>query len=107
VSALDLYDKDGNAISRDEYIALLEQPDYKRVAKDVLPNGRVVSTVWLGLDHSWGDDSPPLIFETMVFPSEDDFAEMWCERYTTLALAQEGHARLVLVASNSEWTFDE
>jgi hypothetical protein len=26
-----------------------------------------VSTVFLGLDHSWLSDGPPLIFETMIF----------------------------------------
>ena len=107
MGALDLYDKDGKALTMNEYLALLDQPDYKRVAQDTLPNGRWVSTVWLGLDHSFGDDGPPLIFETMVFPSEEDFAELWCERYATLEQALEGHARLALVASNDEWRFDE
>lgn len=27
----------------------------------------LVSTVFLGLDHQWEDEGPPLLFETMVF----------------------------------------
>jgi hypothetical protein len=32
------------------------------VAKDELPDGSVLSTVWLGIDHA--EDGPPLLFET-------------------------------------------
>lgn len=32
-----------------------------------------ISTVFLGLNHQIDDDGPPLIFETMVFPSEDQW----------------------------------
>ncbi|WP_166903861.1 hypothetical protein [Mycobacterium sp. DL440] len=32
----------------------------------------VVSTVWLGLNHSFTDDGPPIIFETMVFGGVHD-----------------------------------
>lgn len=31
-----------------------------------LSNGYIISTVWLGLNHAYGD-GPPLIYETMVF----------------------------------------
>ena len=50
-----------------------------------------VSTVWLGMDHSFGD-GPPLIFETMVFGGELD---QECDRYTTEEQAQQGHAAMV------------
>jgi hypothetical protein len=50
-----------------------------------------VSTVFLGLDHNFGEGGAPLLFETMVFglPGED------CRRYSTWAEAEEGHARIV------------
>lgn len=40
------------------------------VAQTTLPNGKWVSTVFLGLDHCYDPDpaKPPLVFETMVFP---------------------------------------
>ncbi len=50
-----------------------------------------VSTVWLGLDHSFRG-GPPLIFETMIFGGEHD---LWCTRYTTEEDAVRGHLRLI------------
>ena len=60
---------------------------------DVSPAIRV-STVFLGVDHGWGD-GPPLIFETMIF--RDGSGEE-CWRYTTRAEALAGHARALQVA---------
>lgn len=51
----------------------------------------VISTVFLDLNHQWGD-GPPLLFETMVFGG--DFSD--CQaRYTTWAEAERGHALAV------------
>jgi hypothetical protein len=50
-----------------------------------------VSTVFLGLDHSFGD-GPPRLFETMIFGGEHD-GDQW--RYSTWAEAEAGHARAV------------
>ena len=46
-----------------------------------------VSTVFLGLNHSYGD-GPPLLFETLVFDGPLD-GEM--DRYSTWAEAEAGH----------------
>ena len=52
-----------------------------------------ISTVFLGLDHGYGDgDEPPVIFETMVF--QDDYGDNM-ERYCTWEEAEAGHARWV------------
>jgi len=48
-----------------------------------------VSTVFLGLDHSFGYNGPPLLFETLVFGGELD-GQM--HRYSTREEAQIGHA---------------
>jgi hypothetical protein len=59
-----------------------------------------VSTVWLGLDHSF-DDGPPLIFETMIFVprlkdrSRPSSPDCWTERYSTQDQARLGHERVV------------
>jgi hypothetical protein len=50
-----------------------------------------ISTVFLGLDHSFGQ-GPPLLFESMVFGGEDD-GEM--VRYSTWEEAETGHKLLV------------
>lgn len=66
-------------------------PDRRRVATAELPEGVWVSTVFLGLDHQFGD-GPPLLFETMVFQNGED-ALQW--RYSTWDEAAHGHARAV------------
>src|SRR5262245_25131897 len=74
--------------------------------------GWVVSTVFLGLDHQWGE-GPPLVFETMVFApgryhrnrpiegsveTSDALRKQWDGaggRYSTWEEAEEGHRRIV------------
>ena len=56
-----------------------------------------VSTVFLGLDHSFGD-GPPLLFETMVFDSDGGVTD-WagldiCERYPSWEEAEKGHKKV-------------
>ncbi len=65
----------------------------KRVAMTTLPDGKRVSTVWMGLDHRFGHGAP-LIFETMVFPPEGA-GDLDCDRYSTEEEAIAGHARMV------------
>jgi hypothetical protein len=107
----DCYDKDGNPITYAEYHRLRwldyepgSSEGYYRVALTCFPDGTDrktadwwVSTVWLGLDHSFGiGRRKPLIFETKVFGKGvpdglDD--PMW--RYTTLDEAIQGHQDVV------------
>ena len=61
------------------------------------PAGRRVSTVWLGLDHSFGREGPPLIFETMLF-ERDSWSEEDVARHSTLEEAEAGHRRMVAKA---------
>jgi len=64
----------------------------RHVARTSLPGGIEVSTVFLGLDHRFGGDGPPLIFETMVFGGEYD---QYQDRYSTWEEAEKGHADVV------------
>jgi hypothetical protein len=41
--------------------------DRRRVAFTVVAPGVEVSTVFLGFDHSFSEQGPPILFETMVF----------------------------------------
>ena len=50
-----------------------------------------VLTVFLGLDHRFGEDGPPLIFETMIFGGIHD-QDM--QRYSTWGEAEAGHKRM-------------
>lgn len=99
----DYYGLDGQQITRDEWVELM---DGKRPARQAHPQGEStpeddptrigsthvgsvwVSTVWLGLDHRFGD-GPPLIFETMVFGGAFDQEG---DRYSTKEQAEAGHA---------------
>lgn len=59
----------------------------ERHVADDRKNDIRVSTVFLGLDHSFGQ-GPPLLFETMVFGGEHD-GDM--DRYSTWKEAEQGH----------------
>lgn len=64
--------------------------DARRVAQDQVGDTRI-STVFLGLDHSFGGGGPPLLFETMTFGPGDEE----CERCTTWEQAEAQHAAMV------------
>lgn len=67
-----------------------------QVARDLLGDRPdCVSTVFLGMDHAWGD-GPPLVFETMLFTDDDRDQTLW--RYSTWDRAVAGHAEVVVAA---------
>jgi hypothetical protein len=57
-------------------------------------DGVCVSTVFLGLNHRYGD-GPPLIFETMIFGGEHD---QWQERCSTWEQAEAMHTEACKLA---------
>lgn len=59
----------------------------KIVSKTRLPNGIEVSTVFLGLDHSF-NGGQPILFETMIFGGDEDGYQ---DRYYTWDEAVIGH----------------
>lgn len=96
------YRRDGTPYSdMMDWATDVEGNQLKRVAETTLPDGKWVSTVWLGLCHSFhgltGEETsdPHLIFETMVFPSEDNLSELAQNRYATEQEALQGHAEMV------------
>jgi hypothetical protein len=64
----------------DRHVKLTEQGDV------------MISTVFLGIDHSWGR-GPPVVFETMVFGVPELHGDI--ERYRTWSEAEAGHDRWV------------
>ena len=64
----------------------------ERVVRQETVGNFWVSTVFLGIDHSFAEGGPPILFETMVF-GPDDSRESFAERCTTWELALEMHAR--------------
>jgi hypothetical protein len=68
----------------------------RKVARTELPNSRVVSTVFLGLDHGY-PPGPVLLFETMLFDYSGGARPEYdiCKRYSTRHDALVGHEELV------------
>lgn len=79
----------GRPITREEWARLFD--DERHVGDDNV-DGVDVSTVWLGLDHSFGLQGAPLIFETMIFGGEFD---QWQWRWHTERDAREAHRQIV------------
>jgi len=103
---MEIYDKDGNQITIPEWNKLHSDMDYRVVGRHRLgrkKNGksrRLVSTVWLGRDHSF-DDEDIAIFETVIFwepKGKKIFDEIYCRGYSTLQEAEQGHKNAVLAA---------
>mgnify|MGYP001589919860 FL=1 len=64
------YDKDGSPLDWVGWCVRMEDHEYKRVARDEIGDVHV-STVWLGMNHSFSGKHP-LIFETMIFGGPHD-----------------------------------
>lgn len=90
---MDYYDRNGAPLTLAEWSKRIESRAERRVAETTLPDGKWVSTVWLGLGLGLGR---PLIFETMVFPKQGECScSLDCERYSTETEALAGHAAMV------------
>lgn len=64
----------------------------RHVAKTKADDDVEVSTVFLGLDHNFWGEGPPILFETMIFGGEHDG---WMDRYATWEEAELGHLAAV------------
>jgi len=54
----------------------------------------IVSTIFIGLDHRFLGDGPPILWETMICGGTDE-KDGWCKRYSSRADALAGHAAAV------------
>lgn len=101
------YDRQGQPIYDTlEWSRLHQDKSYRVVKQEDTPLGKYwVSTVWLGIDHSfdWSAidriNPKPIIFETMVFSVDNsgitDFSDGEQERYSTEQEALIGHEKMV------------
>ena len=69
------------------------------VQRDDLPGGIGVSTVFLGLDHRFFGDGPPILWETMIFGGPHD---QYQDRYCSLEDAKVGHQKALKIAKGEE-----
>lgn len=81
----------------------------RHVALDynVGPQKLTVSTVFLGLDHSFSMRSGPILFETMVFHPDTGGREYYCDRYSTWEEAEAGHREVIFKVLIGEIARDE
>jgi len=74
-----------------------EANDDRRVVAQDEVGAVLVSTIFLGVDYSWGPGRP-LLWETMIFGGAHD---QYQERYASRAEAVAGHARARALATSS------
>ena len=81
------------ARSYDEWITAQDQRDRRRIALTELPDGQVVSTIFVGIDLGSGG-YPPLLFETAIRRPP---VQSWLPlaRWGTRREALLGHRRIV------------
>lgn len=82
----------GNDMST--WACAFENFENRRVAETRTAGVRV-STVFLGLDHRFYDNGPPLVFETMIFGGPYD---QYQDRHSSWDDAVLGHRRACLIA---------
>jgi hypothetical protein len=90
------YNFDGEPITMYEWAELWHGDRHVAVTK---LGDAEVSTVWLGLDHRFIGDGPPLIYESMVFGGILDGER---DRYPNWNAALAGHDQLVAQVSASQ-----
>jgi hypothetical protein len=62
-----------------------------------------VSTVFLGIDHSFLRSGPPVLFETMVFANKLEELDGMQDRYCTWDEAETGHEAMVALVRTQFW----
>jgi hypothetical protein len=87
-----ILDNNNNPIAKPtlEAAKWLEEGTNRRTVKRDEIGDILVSTVFLGLDHSWTPGGKPVLWETMIFGGEHD---QYQERYTSHKDALEGHEK--------------
>ena len=88
-----LQDGEPVAVDLTAWASWFETAD-RHVARETVRGFYDVSTVFLGLDHQFGD-GPPILFETMVFGGDHEEVGSYTQRYSTWDEAEAGHKRVV------------
>jgi hypothetical protein len=100
-----ILDDDGNpleVLDVVEWSKWFELHRHDRHIGDDTINGTRVSTVFLGLNHSYNPLAAPLLWETMVFPPESNMLESHMRRYTSAGDAKAGHVATVAAVERGE-----
>ena len=95
MSGMYVLDEKGNPVPEPDVLKWAKsfQSVDRRVAVETVNDKYRVSTVFLGLDYSFGGDEP-VLYETMVF-SNDGSLDDYTRRYCTKEQAEQGHKEVV------------
>lgn len=90
---------DGEPVEADLYTwaQWIETRQREKIVQQDYIGGVKVSTVFLGLNHNWGD-GPPILWETMIFGGPHD---QYQERYASTD-AVIGHQRALRILRGEE-----
>ena len=64
----------------------------QKIRKTEFSDKWLISTVFLGVDHSFTEEGPPLVFETMIFKN---YADQYSRRSSTYQEALEEHRKAI------------
>jgi hypothetical protein len=82
-----------------QWMQWFENNSDERMIKQEPVGDCLVSTVFLGLNHSWDPQGPPILFETMVFETgkdgKRDMSGIFQQRCATYDEAEAMHAKAV------------
>jgi hypothetical protein len=93
-------DRNGDPITMEEFMEKMADDEYRFVEVTMIEKGSEmcrVSTVWLGVDHDFEDETPQL-FETMIFGGSHAGFE---RRYATELEALTGHSEAIQMIAES------
>ena len=101
-----ILDADGNPVQAElmEWARWFET-NSRTVARDHVTDAVRVSTVFLGLDHRFGDKGDPVLWETMIFGFPGGHKlDGYQDRYSSKQAALDGHARALVLAREAAET---
>lgn len=92
-----ILDDEGKEVETDylTWAKWFEDVSQRRIALDTRGEVRV-STIFLGFDHGFHSDGPPVLYETMILG--DGRRNEYQRRYCTREEALIGHAKAVIMA---------
>ncbi len=94
------FDRQGREMQLMDWGSKFEDKEYQIVKQDRIVK-YFVSTVWLGINHRFMRQGPPLIFETMVFvDDEKDPLNEYQEKYSTEEEALNGHEDVISIVKD-------
>ena len=97
-----ILDKEGNAHPTDvmTWARWFEEKNLRVVGQTEI-GAFFVSTVFLGIDHRFGGEGPPILWETYVFHSPDGDSRM--RRYCSRSEAEERSSRAGFASRHSKY----